>query len=131
MPFEIPPCIPPEKLVLVVPSALYKSLCSLPFILAPQKPLPYSKPLTALMDSMAFPSSACSLSKTGSPKPIGTFCRHTGYSAANGIAFLADFPDIGFHLFGGFRIGTTHGIGFCFGKIQSLVRFVDKNITDR
>ena len=41
--------------------------------LAPQNPLPNSNPLTALMDNIAFPNSACNLSNTGSPKPIGTF----------------------------------------------------------
>ena len=38
----------------------------------PLKPLPNSKPLTALIDNIDFPSSACNLSKTGSPKPTGT-----------------------------------------------------------
>jgi chorismate synthase len=40
-----------------------------------QKPLPISKPFTAFIDNIAFPKSACNLSKTGSPSPIGTFCK--------------------------------------------------------
>ena len=35
------------------------------------KPSPYSKPFTAFILNIAFPKSACNLSNTGSPKPIG------------------------------------------------------------
>jgi hypothetical protein len=42
------------RLVLVVPSALYKSLCSLPLHLAPENPLPNSKPLQHLWTTLLY-----------------------------------------------------------------------------
>ena len=74
-PLEMPPWIPPERFVSVMMDwfrAMKRSLCSDPYIPAAEKPEPYSKPLTALMLKIAFPSSACNLSKTGSPNPAGT-----------------------------------------------------------
>ena len=50
-----------------------ESLCSDPLIAIEEKPLPYSNPFTALIESIALPNSAWSLSKTGSPSPAGTF----------------------------------------------------------
>ena len=74
IPLLIPPWIPPDKLDCVEPSALKISLCSDPFIFAPQNPLPNSKPFTAFIESIALPNSACNLLKIGSPKPTGMFC---------------------------------------------------------
>ena len=62
-----------ELFVFVLPSDSKESLCSLPFNFVPLKPLPNSNPFTAFIDNIAFPSSACSLSNTGSPRPIGQF----------------------------------------------------------
>ena len=49
-----------------------KSLCSLPFILVPSKPLPISKPLVAGIDIIAWANFAYILSKQGYPIPGGT-----------------------------------------------------------
>ena len=51
--------------------ATKRSFTSEPRLVATSKPSPYSKPLTALMLSMAAPSSACSLPNSGSPSPTG------------------------------------------------------------
>ena len=48
------------------------SLCSMPVMRVPAKPLPISKPFEAGSDSSARARSASSLSKTGSPSPAGT-----------------------------------------------------------
>ena len=45
--------------------------------LVPAKPLPYSKPFTALMESIAFPKSACNLSNTAPPTLSVHFVGHT------------------------------------------------------
>ena len=74
LPLLIPPCIPPEKFVLVFPVASKKtSLTSLP-LLEDMSLLknPYLNECTALILSMALPIFACNLSKTGSPNPEGT-----------------------------------------------------------
>lgn len=74
MPLLMPPCVPPEKLELVrtLPFSVIKgSLCAEPRILLPSKPDPMSKPLQALMESMAFARSASRRSNTGAPSPAG------------------------------------------------------------
>ena len=82
-PLLIPPCIPPELfdvvLNLLISSDLMKaSLCSLPFKKVPEKPEPISKPFVAGKDIKAFAKSASNLSKTGIPRPEGTFLtRHS------------------------------------------------------
>ena len=71
----MPPWIPPLRFVRVrtLPPRISKaSLCSLPFCKVPAKPLPISKPFVAGSESIAFASSASSLSNTGSPHPGGT-----------------------------------------------------------
>ena len=73
-PLEMPPCTPPERLLVVrtLPSTMRKgSLCSRPVSSVPAKPEPISKPLVAGMESMALARSASSLSKIGSPRPGG------------------------------------------------------------
>ncbi|KAH3662836.1 hypothetical protein OGATHE_004412 [Ogataea polymorpha] len=75
-PLEMPPWIPPELFVAVPslpPFFTNGSLCSDPLILVPSKPEPISKPLVAGIESIAWASMASSLSKAGSPRPIGTF----------------------------------------------------------
>ena len=72
LPSLMPPKTPPAWLVFFVsfPSFMTKlSLFSLPVIFAASKPLPISKPLTAPIESIAFPREASSLSNTGSPIP--------------------------------------------------------------
>jgi hypothetical protein len=116
IPLLIPPWMPPEKLVRVptLPSAFLMkiSLCSDPRISLPLKPEPNSKPCTALMLSMALPRSACSLSKTGSPRPTGAIDDVAAYLAANGIALLTDAIDKFYHFFGSGRVGTAHNVLF-------------------
>ena len=72
----MPPCTPPERLAAVRgrPSGpgTNGSLCSMPVMRVPAKPLPISKPLEAGSDSRPRARSASSLSKTGSPSPGGT-----------------------------------------------------------
>ena len=75
-PLLMPPCMPPEWLDFAEsasPGAEGRkmSLTSLPRLSTIAKPSPYSKPFTALMLSMAAPSWAWSLPKTGSPRPTG------------------------------------------------------------
>ena len=70
-PLEIPPRIPPV-LLLMNPSGVISSLCSVPFWLTDEKPEPISTPFTALMLINALAISASSLSKMGSPSPAGT-----------------------------------------------------------
>lgn len=91
-PLVIPPCMPPELLVLVVSlgtsvpfsccrrpvtegsiagAVVKASLCIEPGTAQPPKPLPMSKPLVAGIESIACASMASSLSKTGSPSPTG------------------------------------------------------------
>ena len=76
MPLLTPPCTPPERLPRVVapprPSGKKASLWALPSMSAPRKPLPSSTPLAAGKLNKPRPSSASSLSKTGSPRPAGT-----------------------------------------------------------
>lgn len=60
VPSEIPPAIPPLI-----------ALISLPDLVTPLKPVPYSKPLQALILITAKTNSACSLLKIGSPFPAG------------------------------------------------------------
>ena len=81
MPLEMPPSIPPWRLVRVAirtspgaPSSARKkaSLFSIPVSVAQPKPMPYSTPSTAGRLNSALPKSAFSLSKTGSPQPGGT-----------------------------------------------------------
>ena len=73
-PFEMPPWMPPERLLAVRtrPFSMTKgSLCSRPVSWVPAKPEPISKPLVAGIESMALARSASSLSKIGSPRPAG------------------------------------------------------------
>mmetsp|Transcript_27617 Transcript_27617/g.89218 ORF Transcript_27617/g.89218 Transcript_27617/m.89218 type:complete len:218 (-) Transcript_27617:619-1272(-) len=76
-PLEMPPWMPPDRfdLVRVRPSSSTKnsSLCSFPVSSTPRKPLPTSKPLAAGRERHALARSASSLSKTGEPRPAGTF----------------------------------------------------------
>ena len=82
MPLEMPPSMPPWRLVPVTmrepadeapPSGgRNRSLFSLPRSLAQPNPTPYSTPSTAGRLNRAFARSAFSLSKTGSPRPAGT-----------------------------------------------------------
>src|SRR5579883_301224 len=76
-PLEIPPSIPPWRLVSVPTPpgpavGTNTSLFSLPRRVAAPNPAPYSNPSTAGSDSSALPRSALSLSNTGSPRPGGT-----------------------------------------------------------
>mmetsp|Transcript_7907 Transcript_7907/g.32097 ORF Transcript_7907/g.32097 Transcript_7907/m.32097 type:complete len:249 (+) Transcript_7907:295-1041(+) len=75
-PLEMPPWMPPERLVRVrmLPSgsSVNSSLCSMPVMDTPLKPEPISKPLVAGRLIIALASSASSLSKTGCPRPRGT-----------------------------------------------------------
>mmetsp|Transcript_24646 Transcript_24646/g.54185 ORF Transcript_24646/g.54185 Transcript_24646/m.54185 type:complete len:255 (+) Transcript_24646:516-1280(+) len=80
-PVEMPPSVPPALLVaqrrtFVPPCSLAqastnRSLCSLPFIRQALNPAPISKALVAGRDIIALARSASSLSKQGSPRPIG------------------------------------------------------------
>ena len=73
-PLEIPPRIPPALFVSKtgIPfSACILSLFWLPVRSAAANPAPNSIPFTAPIESIAFASSASSLSKTGSPSPAG------------------------------------------------------------
>mmetsp|Transcript_8412 Transcript_8412/g.20939 ORF Transcript_8412/g.20939 Transcript_8412/m.20939 type:complete len:237 (+) Transcript_8412:397-1107(+) len=76
MPLLMPPWTPPLLLVVVtiLPSSLISnmSLCFDPRCFVPAKPDPISNPFVAGMESMACASLASSLSKTGSPSPMGT-----------------------------------------------------------
>ena len=68
----MPPKIPPAWL-LSKPFGVISSRCSLPRCSTTAKPSPISTPLTALIPIKAWAKSASSRSKTGSPKPTGTF----------------------------------------------------------
>lgn len=87
-PLEMPPWMPPELLVLVVRrggplavvvlvlvlgvgAGMKASLWMEPGTSQPPKPEPISNPLVAGMLSMAWASMASSLSKQGSPSPMG------------------------------------------------------------
>ncbi len=70
-PVEMPPSIPPVRLV-ANPCRVSSSLCSEPDISAALNPAPNSIPLVAPMERIALARSASSLSKTGSPRPAGT-----------------------------------------------------------
>ena len=85
-PFEMPPWMPPELLVFVVRrwvdelefgaggtdgARMKGSLCTEPGTSHPPNPVPISNPLVAGILSIAWASMASSLSKTGSPRPIG------------------------------------------------------------
>ena len=75
LPSEIPPSIPPallDSLTIFQFSFLNGSLFSEPLSLEAPNPAPISTPFTAPNEKSAFPSSASSLSKTGSPIPAGT-----------------------------------------------------------
>lgn len=90
-PFVIPPWMPPELLVLVVNLGRVEdeevpdweggtgvawikgSLWMEPGTSQPPKPEPISNPFVAGIESMAWASMASSLSKQGSPRPMGTF----------------------------------------------------------
>ena len=69
-PLEMPPSTPPAWLLLK-PSGVSVSRCSLPFCSITPKPSPISTPFTALMPIMALAMSASRRSKTGSPNPTG------------------------------------------------------------
>src|SRR5262245_16666503 len=73
-PLEIPPNIPPWRLVSVPIWGLSTkgSLFLLPRAVATAKPAPYSNPVTAGNDNSPLAKSALSLSNTGSPQPGGT-----------------------------------------------------------
>mmetsp|Transcript_6980 Transcript_6980/g.15954 ORF Transcript_6980/g.15954 Transcript_6980/m.15954 type:complete len:312 (+) Transcript_6980:265-1200(+) len=74
IPLEMPPCTPPLWLVMVTifPSLMSNiSLCADPRIRVPENPDPISNPLVAGIDIMACASLASSLSKHGSPRPMG------------------------------------------------------------
>ena len=68
-PDEIPPRIPPELLERY-PSEFISSLTSEPFFDKNRSAFPKDTLLTALIETIAFASSASNLSKTGSPRPI-------------------------------------------------------------
>ena len=70
-PLEMPPWIPPLWFVAVEKSGSKTSLSCDPRNAQPAKPSPYSKPLAALMLSIAAPNCAWSLSNTGAPHPGG------------------------------------------------------------
>ena len=72
IPLLMPPCIPPQWLVFVLPSLFQRSMYSLPFIFAAAKPAPISKPMADGMLIMAAANAAPSLPKSGSPTPAGT-----------------------------------------------------------
>ena len=71
-PVEIPPVVPPE-LFDINPEGKISSLFSVPRIDTTSNPLPISTPFTALIPISPWAKSASNLSKTGSPKPGGTF----------------------------------------------------------
>mmetsp|Transcript_15343 Transcript_15343/g.52410 ORF Transcript_15343/g.52410 Transcript_15343/m.52410 type:complete len:202 (+) Transcript_15343:371-976(+) len=75
-PLEMPPWMPPLRLVFVrrlPPSSMKNSsLCSLPVSLVPSKPEPSSNALVAGRLSIACAKSASSLWNTGAPRPRGT-----------------------------------------------------------
>ena len=92
-PLEIPPKIPPAWFVskVIFPSSETRILSfqTEPVILALLKPSPNSMPFTAPIESIAFPSSASILSKTGSPRPAGTpSITHSIIAPALSPAFL-------------------------------------------
>ena len=73
IPFEIPPKIPPELLVLVEtfpPFITYASLFSEPNLSEPAKPEPNSIPFTAGIEKIALLMSDSNEPKIGSPKPL-------------------------------------------------------------
>ena len=100
-PFVIPPWTPPELLVSVrrcgslesEVSATNGSLCNEPGTSHPPKPEPISKPFVAGMLSMAWASLASSLSKQGSPSPIGTFLM-THVTVPPMLSFLSRYVSI-------------------------------------
>src|SRR5947209_78275 len=67
VPFEMPPWMPPELLVFVV----RRWVGELEFGAGPPNPVSISNPFVAGILSIAWASMASSLSKTGSPRPIG------------------------------------------------------------
>mmetsp|Transcript_28244 Transcript_28244/g.61896 ORF Transcript_28244/g.61896 Transcript_28244/m.61896 type:complete len:265 (+) Transcript_28244:561-1355(+) len=75
-PFVMPPWMPPERLVRVrtspESSTKNSSLCWLPVMSVPSKPLPTVNPLVAGMDIIALAKSASSFANTGAPSPLGT-----------------------------------------------------------
>ena len=74
IPVEMPPRTPPARFVSETtrPSSIRSgSLCSLPKSAVPANPEPISKPLAALIASIAPARPLSSLSNTGSPSPAG------------------------------------------------------------
>ena len=74
IPFEIPPKIPPELLVLVKTFPFfitYASLFSEPNFSEPENPEPNSIPLTAGIEKIALLISDSNDPKIGSPNPTG------------------------------------------------------------
>lgn len=76
-PLVIPPWMPPLQFVAVrsrpFSPRMNGSLCLLPGTSVPLKPEPISKALVAGIDNIACARDASNLSKTGSPRPDGTF----------------------------------------------------------
>ena len=113
-PLLIPPCTPPERFAAVRgrPSGpgTNGSLCSMPVMRVPAKPLPISKPFDAGSDISARARSASSLSKTGSPRPAGTRARDALDHAAERVAARARGVDLRGHLGRGGRVGAAHRV---------------------
>jgi hypothetical protein len=86
------------------------SFDSLPFMVATPKPAPYSTPMTAGRLSIAFPRSAFSLSKTGSPHPAGTPVANFR-DAADRVPLVPHPFDEVDHAARGGGVRTAHDIG--------------------
>src|SRR6478735_3354888 len=100
-PLLMPPCTPPELFVTVriLPARISNaSLCCEPCTRVAANPEPISNAFAAGMLSIAFASSASSLSNTGSPSP-GGMPRDTLDYAADGVACLPNLLDQRDHLF--------------------------------
>ncbi len=78
------------------------------------------------MLSIALPSSACSLSNTGSPSPTGTWFDYARYNTADGIAIQTHGINQLYHLLRSCRIRAAHYIVFGFAQVElCVVRCLD------
>ena len=114
-PLLMPPCTPPEWLVVVVgPSgpATNGSLCSLPVIIDEANPLPISKPFVAGSDSMPLARVGLEPVEDRFAQPGRHPPRHRSDHSAQGIAVAPGLLDGVGHGGGGLGVGAPGGIGF-------------------